>query len=103
MPSRKPPADTRSIDYARHARRRPTDAEALLWRHCLRQQLDGLRRRRQHPVGLYLLDFCRHEARLAVELDGGGHAEESQLRHDTGWSTARAAMGIHVLGSRTMM
>jgi very-short-patch-repair endonuclease len=97
VPSRKPPADTRCLDNARHARRHATDAETLLWRHLRRQQLDGLRFRCQHPVGQYLLDFYCHEARLAVELDGGGHAGESQLHHDTERSAQLQAMGIRVV------
>ncbi|MGQ9837347.1 MAG: endonuclease domain-containing protein [Cyanobacteriota bacterium] len=30
----------------------------------------GFKFRHQHPVASYILDFCCHEALLAVELDG---------------------------------
>jgi len=97
MPPRKPPIDTQSLGNARYARRHPTDAEVCLWRHLRREQFDGLRFRRQHPVGQYILDFYCHEARLAIELDGGGHAQVTQLGHDSNRSAALEAMGIRVL------
>jgi very-short-patch-repair endonuclease len=38
--------------------------------------------RRQHPVGTFILDFYGHEARLAIEIDGGQYAEEDQSIYD---------------------
>ena len=38
------------------------------------QQL-GVKFRRQHPVGNYILDFACIELKFAVELDGGQHAD----------------------------
>jgi very-short-patch-repair endonuclease len=32
--------------------------------------------RRQHPIGAFVVDFCCTECRLAIELDGGIHAEQ---------------------------
>jgi len=37
--------------------------------------LGGLKFRRQHPVGSYVLDFYCVEARLAVEVDGQQHLD----------------------------
>ncbi len=60
--------------FARHLRRRATDAERRLWR-CLRHRaLGGFKFRRQHPIGRYIADFACIQARLVVELDGGQHA-----------------------------
>jgi Protein of unknown function (DUF559) len=36
-----------------------------------RGQLDGLSFRRQHPLGMYTVDFYCPAIRLAIELDGG--------------------------------
>lgn len=33
--------------------------------------------RRQHPIGLYIVDFCCPEKYLMVELDGGQHAGQT--------------------------
>lgn len=34
------------------------------------RQLNGLKFRRQHPLGIYVLDFACIEAKLAIEVDG---------------------------------
>ncbi len=63
-----------STKRARELRKRPTEAESLLWRHLRHRQLNGRRFRRQHPIGRYIVDFACFERRLVVELDGGQHA-----------------------------
>jgi very-short-patch-repair endonuclease len=55
-----------------------TDAERVLWMQLRAHRLDGLRFRRQTPIGRYIVDFVCHEHRLAVELDGGQHAESNR-------------------------
>ncbi|MBI4002555.1 MAG: endonuclease domain-containing protein [Nitrospira defluvii] len=50
------------------------DAERTLWKALRSRQLSGLTFRRQHPVGPYIVDFCCLELKLAIELDGGQHA-----------------------------
>ncbi len=60
---------------ARDLRLNPTDAERALWRHLRQRQIAGLKFRRQHPFGGYILDFVCLEARLVIELDGGQHAD----------------------------
>src|SRR5437588_11161620 len=50
-----------------------TQHERLLWRHLRNRQLQGWKFRRQHPVDRYIIDFYCYEARLVIELDGGGH------------------------------
>ncbi|MFH1723054.1 MAG: DUF559 domain-containing protein [Elusimicrobiota bacterium] len=63
------------IGFARGLRRTPTDAEARIWRHLRSRRPAGWKFRRQHPIGPYIVDFCRVESRLVVELDGGQHRE----------------------------
>ncbi len=62
---------------ARRLRVMMTDAERMLWKALRNRQLDGLKFRRQHPIGPYVLDFLCEERRFAVELDGGHHTVES--------------------------
>jgi very-short-patch-repair endonuclease len=50
-----------------------TDAERALWRELRLQRL-GVKFRRQHPLGKYVLDFVSIEARLCIEVDGAQHA-----------------------------
>ena len=81
---------------ARALRRRMTEAERLLWQHLRAKQL-GIRFRRQHPVGPYILDFYAPQARLAVEIDGGGHNEPAQHAHDEKRTRFLEEQGIQVL------
>lgn len=60
---------------ARQLRKKPTDAELRLWSAIRRRQLDGLRFRRQVPLGAFIVDFACYDARLVIELDGGQHVE----------------------------
>jgi len=55
---------------AQNLRHSMTGAERVLWRAIRQQQLDGLRFRRQHPVGRYILDFYCPSHRLVIEVDG---------------------------------
>ena len=61
---------------ARKLRKNPTEAEQRLWSRLRRKQLGGHRFRRQVPMGRYVVDFICHDARLVVEVDGGGHAAQ---------------------------
>jgi very-short-patch-repair endonuclease len=63
---------------ARAMRRAPTDAERRLWRLLRDRRLDGLKFRRQVPVGPYIADFLCVGTRLIVEADGSQHAENSR-------------------------
>jgi len=54
-----------------------TDAERLLWRHLRMKQLGNYKFRRQHPLAGFVMDFVCLEAGLAIEIDGGQHAENA--------------------------
>ena len=69
-------------DRARRLRNRGTDAERKLWAHLRNSQVTRLKFRRQYPVGPYVVDFLCIEARLVVEVDGGGHDTEEQRLAD---------------------
>ncbi|KXS33571.1 MAG: ATP-dependent helicase HrpA [Candidatus Gallionella acididurans] len=85
------------LTRARELRKNATDAENLLWQLLRRNQILGYDFRRQHPAGSYILDFYCHQAKLAIELDGGQHAEEAQRAHDDKRSDWLEAQGIKVL------
>jgi very-short-patch-repair endonuclease len=56
--------------------------EVVLWRWLRGGKLKGLRFRRQHPIGPYILDFYCPAVRLAVEVEGVAHDNVEQVRHD---------------------
>ncbi|MDH5684079.1 MAG: endonuclease domain-containing protein [candidate division WOR-3 bacterium] len=64
----------RLTEIAKNLRKRSTDAERTLWKHLRARQIDGLKFRRQEPIGQYVLDFICYEKGLVIELDGGQHS-----------------------------
>ncbi|WP_255608548.1 endonuclease domain-containing protein [Methylosinus sp. Sm6] len=69
----------------------------MLWRSLRGSRLDGLKFRRQVPVGNYVADFLCIEHRLIVELDGRPHENEHQRRHDTIRDEWLRDHGYHIL------
>ena len=70
---------------AKNLRRNSTDTERLLWKHLRSKQIEGLKFRRQEPIGKYIVDFVCFEKKIIVEADGGQHASElvkDSLRSD---------------------
>ena len=65
-----------SQHIAKILRKRPTDAEKLMWRHLRGKQLEGFKFRRQEPIGNYVADFVCYEKGILVEVDGGQHSVE---------------------------
>src|SRR5690606_22490432 len=57
---------------ARRLRRSMSLPEGLLWRE-LRRKTGGVKLRRQHPVGPYVVDLYCAGAKLADEIDGISH------------------------------
>ncbi|HEY8476661.1 MAG TPA: DUF559 domain-containing protein, partial [Chloroflexota bacterium] len=56
------------VEVARQFRKAPTRAEALLWSALKGRRLDGVKFRRQQPIGSFVVDFCAPERRLVVEV-----------------------------------
>ena len=76
-------------------RENATDAERKLWHHLRRKQIDGLRFRRQYPLGPYIVDFVCLPARLIIEVDGGQHTE--QMERDAARTAWLKAQGFRVI------
>jgi len=68
--------------------------EVLLWQE-LRREACGVRVRRQHPLGPYVLDFYIPAARLAVEVDGRSH--DLSVKSDARRDEFLAKAGVRVL------
>jgi ATP-dependent helicase HrpA/adenine-specific DNA-methyltransferase len=85
------------IAHARQLRKKETWAEKLMWRWLRDRRFTGYKFRRQHPAGIYCLDFFCEEARLAIESDGFGHGHPDQQRHDAERKAFLASQGIKVL------
>ena len=55
-----------------------TPAERHLWRYLRNRQVEGLKFRRQQPMGHYIVDFICYEKKLIIEVDGGQHAGQRE-------------------------
>jgi very-short-patch-repair endonuclease len=79
----------------RELRKDMTDAEKALW-HVLRgRQMFGLKFRRQHPFGNFILDFVCLTKKLVIEVDGGQHVEQTE--YDEIRTRQLQKAGFHVL------
>ncbi len=76
----------RLIGKRKKLRNDGTKAEAVFWNLIKHRKINGLKFRRQHSVGSYILDFYCPEIRLAIELDGHYHytpdGKERDMRRD---------------------
>ena len=62
--------------FARGLRQGQTDAERALWAKLRNRQLEGVKFRRQQPMGRCIVDFASFERKLIIEIDGGQHNED---------------------------
>ncbi len=85
------------LQRCRELRTTSTDAEALLWALLRARRIAGVKFRRQHEFGPYILDFYSQEKKLAVEVDGGHHAGGQQAERDRDRDLSLQAQGIRVL------
>ncbi|MFN5083279.1 MAG: endonuclease domain-containing protein [Brevundimonas sp.] len=90
-------APSLTIERARALRRSLTLPEGLLWSALRGRRLGGLRFRRQHPIGPYILDFFCSDLALAVEVDGWRHDDPDQIRHDRRRDAWLSQKGVHLL------
>ena len=63
---------------AKNLRGKATNTENYLWLFLKNRQLEGVKFRRQEPMGRYILDFVSYERKIVIELDGGQHAENKK-------------------------
>jgi very-short-patch-repair endonuclease len=87
---------------ARTLRTTMSDAESRLWQELRLRQVDGVRFRRQHPIGRYIADFVCLEKRLIVEVDGEQHTQDAHAAHDAIRDRWLTAEGYRVMRFQTV-
>ncbi|SEM26444.1 Very-short-patch-repair endonuclease [Bosea lupini] len=73
---------TGTLSFARDQRREPTRAEAAFWQAVRNRRFGNLKFKRQMAIGPFIADFCCHEHRLIVELDGEPHETDEARAGD---------------------
>jgi very-short-patch-repair endonuclease len=88
-------ADLNTKSKAIFLRKTMTKAETTLWKKLRMKQIDGLHFRKQHPYGMYIIDFYCDKAGLAIEVDGKIH--KTRLTYDKERTDYLESTGLKVI------
>lgn len=80
---------------ARSLRKRSTNAERLLWSKLRGRRFDGIKFKRQVPIGNYVVDFVALDLKFVIEVDGGQHDARAAL--DAKRTRILQQWGYHVI------
>jgi len=69
-------------ERARYLRRNRTTAERRLWWQLRELKRIGFKFRQQVPIDHFIVDFVCLSQRLIIEVDGGTHSTDAELRRD---------------------
>ncbi len=96
-PERRLGSDRSILSAAKDLRKQTTPTEKRLWFVLRDRRLEGMKFRRQHPFGRYVLDFYCMEHKLCIEIDGGIHHKPDQIAQDQERTEYLQAHHIRVL------
>ena len=89
---------SRKSERARELRRDPSRAERICWELIRAHRMEGIKFRRQHPIGPYFADFACASKGLVIEIDGDHHADQVEadarrtaVMESQGWKVVRFA------------
>jgi len=85
------------LSDSRELRRNMTDTEVILWQELRNRRLCGFKFRRQQVIEGFVTDFYCEISKLAVEIDGGIHAEKEQKEIDEHREKVFQARGIKTI------
>lgn len=71
-----------NLSIAKKLRNNATTPEKILWNKLKNSQLNGIKFRRQQPIGPYIVDFASFYPKIVIELDGGQHNNIQNLNKD---------------------
>jgi very-short-patch-repair endonuclease len=87
------------IEIAREFRKEPTLGEKILWNALRCKKLDGIKFRRQQPIGYFVVDFYNSVYRLVIEVDGPIHNDQRDM--DKARQEILEALGLVVVRIKT--
>jgi very-short-patch-repair endonuclease len=97
LANKKIPVSDTLLQRARRLRQDASNAEQVLWSRLRDRSILGVKFRRQQVLAGYILDFYCHQAKLAVELDGGQHGEPDGRSRDAHRDAVLGGLGVSVL------
>ena len=81
---------------ARQLRKTMSKPEIMLWQQLRKKPL-GIKFRRQHPIGSYIVDFYCPSAKLAIEVDGMAHDMGDRPERDERREWDLFGIGVEVI------
>ena len=72
----------KKYEIARKLRKNSTEEERKLWAILRNRKFLNLKFKRQFPIYNYIVDFCCEEKKIVIELDGGQHNEQKNIKKD---------------------
>jgi len=90
-------AVTTLLEQVRELRKNQTSAEKVFWEIVRTKRFLGLKFRRQHQIGNYIVDFYCHDRKLVIELDGEIHNQPEQQQRDRQRTEYLNSLGLTVL------
>src|SRR5215510_3537016 len=88
------------VDLKRRLRSDMTGPETRLWSKLRAPQLNGMKFRRQHGIGPYIVDFYCPEQSFVIEIDGDSHADAEQIDKDQRRDRYLQSIGLRVVRYR---
>ncbi len=91
-------SNAKSTKYIRQQLRNgSTVTECLMWKMLCRRRVGGLKFRRQHGIGNYIIGFYCPEIRLCIEADGNIHNTAEKIERDNERTRFLNEQGITVV------
>lgn len=78
-------------------RNNPPQPEKILWQQIRNRQVCDVKFRRQHGIGLYIIDFFAPQIKLAIELDGNSHFYEGAAKYDENRTKFLSNLEINII------
>lgn len=72
----------KNTNIARILRKNLTSQEKTLWNILRNHQFYGYEFRRQYPIANYIADFICREKKIIIEIDGGQHNQDKNIKYD---------------------
>ncbi len=83
--------------FRKKLRKQGTSAEAVLWTYLKGKKIGGIKFRRQHSIGKYIIDFYAPSSKIAIELDGEVHNWGRSPENDSVKDRFLQSLGITIL------
>ncbi|HEY4485368.1 MAG TPA: endonuclease domain-containing protein [Nitrospiria bacterium] len=87
----------KTVYRRRELRKVMTPVENHLWLRLRYKQVAGIKFRRQHGIGPFIVDFFCPEIALAIEVDGDVHAQADQIVRDQEREAFLRNLGVDVV------